>query len=173
MSDARDQYLQHQVMSATPQKLHLMLIEGAIRFSRHAIQLYEEGENIAAGGKLGRARECVMEMLTGIRPTVEPELTKKVSSVYLFIFNSLTEAQMSEDVPKIHESLKVLDVERETWKLLCEQMPHAPDPRLVEQFQPKEVSAKGLGAVAPLPSFEMGATHSSNGPSESRMSWEA
>lgn|GEM_PF-4374348 len=73
----------------------------------------------------------------------------------------------------IHEVLKVLDVERETWRLLCEQMPEAPDPRLVEAMQPKEISAKGMGSVAPLPSFTEGQMLRSDTPAQSGMSWEA
>ena len=41
-------YLESKVLTAPPQRLHLMLIEGAIRFGRQAEELLRKGERAAA-----------------------------------------------------------------------------------------------------------------------------
>ena len=47
-SNARDTYLETQVKTATPQKLQLMLVEGAIRFAHQAIHHWEQQDEPAA-----------------------------------------------------------------------------------------------------------------------------
>ena len=50
------------------------------------------------------------------------ELVGKVAGVYLFIYNALTRAFLDNDENKLAEALRVLDVERETWRQLCEKL---------------------------------------------------
>lgn len=124
---ARESYVEAQIMTATPQKLRLMLIEGAIRFARKTIQHWEKRENEQALESIIRCRNIVSELLSSIRVD-ESELTKRVASLYLFVFQHLTEAQLRRDMKLVEESIGVLEVERETWQQLCEEMPTAPVP---------------------------------------------
>ncbi len=123
--EARDSYVEAQVLTATPQKLRLMLIEGAIRFARKTIQHWEAGENDQALEAIIRCRNIISELLSSIR-VAESELTKQVASLYLFVFQHLTQAQLRRDVKLVNEAIDILEVERGTWRELCEQMPHAP-----------------------------------------------
>ena len=43
--DDSNPYLESQIMTATPQKLRLLLIEGAIRFARQTLELWEKEQN--------------------------------------------------------------------------------------------------------------------------------
>lgn len=122
---AREAYIEAQVMTATPQKLRLMLIEGAIRFARQTIQQWQAGDNERALEAIIRCRNIVSELLSSIRVD-ESELTKRVASLYLFVFQNLTEAQLRRDVKLVEEAIDVLEVERGTWRELCDEMPHAP-----------------------------------------------
>ncbi len=54
---ARDAYLQTEVMTATPQKLQLMLIDAAIRFSRQALVHWQNDQHEEAGEAIIRAQE--------------------------------------------------------------------------------------------------------------------
>ena len=125
--EARDSYVEAQVLTATPQKLRLMLIEGAIRFARKTILHWEAGDNARALDAIVRCRNIVTELLSSIR-VADSELTKQVASLYLFVFQHLTQAQLRRDAKLVNEAIEILEVERETWRELCEQMPHAPVP---------------------------------------------
>jgi flagellar protein FliS len=114
-----------------------MLIEGAIRFCRQTLQLWEEEKFEEALEPLARARGVVSELLSSIRPD-KTGLTQKVAGVYLFIFNSLTKAQLQRNPKTMEEAIEVLEVERETWQLVCEKLPHAPVPA---QPTEREISA--------------------------------
>jgi flagellar protein FliS len=121
-SSAREKYLTNEVMTATPQKLQLMLIEAAIRSARRARERWQADDDEQACEALIRAQEAVGEMLAGLNRDVDADLVKKVGSVYLFVFRNLMEANHERDEKKLDDALRVLEVERETWRQLCEQL---------------------------------------------------
>ncbi len=120
--EARQRYLSDQVMTAPPQKLHLMLIEGAIRFVHKAQQHWAAKEDRQASEALVRAQEIVGEILAGFKRDMDPELVKRVAAIYAFILRSLMEGNMLRDERKLADALRILEIERETWHRLCVQI---------------------------------------------------
>jgi flagellar protein FliS len=137
---ARESYLESQVLTATPQKLRLMLIEAAIRFARMTLRHWEQGENEQALDTLIRCRNIISELLSSVR-TDESKLTRQVAGLYLFVFKHLTEAQLRRDADCLQEAIEVLEIERETWRQVCEQMPEAPAPADQAASAPQEIIA--------------------------------
>ena len=109
-----------------------MLIDAAIRNLQRGKHLRGEGQYDEACEALIRAQTIVTQILTGLNRDVDAKLTSKVASIYMFVFRSLNEAQVVQDTVKIDECIRVLEVDRETWRLLCEQ---------IEQEQPVENEA--------------------------------
>ncbi len=118
----RENYLVTEVLTATPQKLHLMLVEAAIRAGQQARQHWRSGENEAAGEALIRAQEIMSELVAGLNREVDPDLVRRVASVYLFIYRSLMEANFLRDERKLDDALRVLEIERQTWRGVCEKL---------------------------------------------------
>jgi flagellar protein FliS len=154
-TSARDAYLASEILSATPQKLRLMLIVGAIRFAGLTLDHWQAERNDEAYQALARCRSIVTELLSGIQdgPT---GVAKKLRGVYLFLFRSLTEAQLRRDVEKVQEVLRVLHVERETWEEICRAMPEAPE---AAPSSPAEVTAGSAAAILPTSVFGPGSSH--------------
>jgi len=96
-ASAQESYLVTEVMTATPQKLQLMLIDAAIRSAEKARRLWQEQKNDEACEALIHAQEIVGQMLASLNHEPAPELTRKVAAVYLFIFRSLMEANFHRD----------------------------------------------------------------------------
>jgi flagellar protein FliS len=115
------QYLESKVLTAPPHRLHLMLIEGAIRFGRQAEQELKAGRNAAAAAPMMRLLDIVGEMLAGIR-TTKNEINDKLAAVYWYIFRRVSEATMDSDAAALAEVLKLLEFERETWQKVCEKI---------------------------------------------------
>ena len=69
---ARERYLEAQVMTATPQKLRLMLIEGAIQHARQALEFERLEQPEQRGKSISRCRAIVAELLGSIRPDQSP-----------------------------------------------------------------------------------------------------
>ncbi len=118
-TSAREEYLTTEVMTATPQKLQLMLIDAAIRSAERGKKYLQDDDNEKACEEILHAQEIVGEMLGGLNEEVAPDLVKKVASVYLFVFRSLMEASHERDGEKLDKALRVLQTERETWRQVC------------------------------------------------------
>ncbi len=124
-SSASRSYLETEVTTATPQKLHLMLIEGAMRFLERTKAHWQAGENDRAAESLARAQEIVTEMLAALNHQADPGLAKQVASIYVFVFRQMTAAGLSRDPKPLDDALRVLQVERETWQEVCRSQPDA------------------------------------------------
>ena len=121
-TSARESYLVTEVMTATPQKLQLMLVEAAIRSAERARQKWQDEEEDEACEALIHAQHIVGELLGGLNQEVAPELVKNVASVYLFVFRLLMEANYEHDEKKLDDAVRVLEIERETWQQVCEEL---------------------------------------------------
>jgi len=121
-NSAGSDYWTTEVMTAAPQKLQLMLIEGAIRLVHQARGFRQAGQDDAASTALLRCQQIVTTLLAGISPEHSSDLTRQVASVYLFVYRRLIAANLEQDDVKLGEALAILEIERETWSLLCQQL---------------------------------------------------
>lgn len=114
-------YLESKVLTAPPHRLHLMLIEGAIRFGRQAEEALRRGDQVAAATPLLRALDIVGELLVGVREN-KTELTRKIADLYLFVFRRVSQAKINGDAVALGEALQLLEFERQTWQMLCDKI---------------------------------------------------
>jgi flagellar protein FliS len=119
---ARERYWTDQVTTAPPQKLFLMLLEGAIRFIHKAQGHWAAKEDELALQALIRAQEIVGEILSGFKRDLDPELVSRVAGVYGFVLRSLVEGSMLHDAAKLADALRILEIERDTWRELCQKI---------------------------------------------------
>ncbi len=117
-----DQYFENQVFTSTPQRLRLMLIDGALHYARRAAMHWAEGRNYEGGEAVVACQRIVTELLRGLRAEVAPDLVANVAALYNFVFRSLVAAGMKRDLGKLGDAIKVLEIDRETWRLVCEQL---------------------------------------------------
>jgi len=117
-----DAYLETQVLTATPQRLRLMLIDGAIRRAHSAQIALAESNLNQAFGDLGRCRDIVAELMSGIDANQSP-LNRQILSVYTYLYSTLVDIGVSPDSSRLSDVLRVLEEERQTWREICEKMP--------------------------------------------------
>lgn len=110
-----DAYLETQVMTATPEKLQLMLYEGAIRFATQAKERILEGNFEASHERLVRAQRIILELMCGLKPELNPELCGRLSAVYGFIYSKFVEANVRRDISAVDAALRVLSIQRDIW----------------------------------------------------------
>lgn len=123
--NAGQAYLETQIATATPQQLRLMLIEGALRHARKAVEAWAEPGPCDPLEPLIRCRSLVAELIAGIRSGSSP-LADKVLVIYLFLFQELTEAQLRQDAARVSGVIRVLEEERITWQEVCATQPEPP-----------------------------------------------
>ena len=116
----RQNYIQADVFSATPQKLQLLLVEAAMK-NILKTKKHWEGGNIGDGFEtVTLAQDIVAEIICSLDVENSPDIAKKLASIYVFIFRRLTEAGMKQDQEKLNDAYRVLCSERETWRQVCE-----------------------------------------------------
>jgi flagellar secretion chaperone FliS len=114
-------YLESKVLTAPSHRLHLMLIEGAIRYGRLAEDCLKQGDQTAAAGPLLRVIDIIGELLAAVRET-KSELNDKIGDLYWFLFRRVSEAKINADATALGEVLGLLEYERQTWQLLCDKL---------------------------------------------------
>jgi flagellar protein FliS len=120
MQSIRHNYLLAEVHTATPQKLQLLLVEAAIKNIHRTKQFWKDERYDDGIESLSRAQDIIAEILCSLDREGSPDIAKKLASIYLFIFRRLAESGMSRDDQKLDDALRVLNSERETWRLVCE-----------------------------------------------------
>ena len=138
----QNEYLVTEVMTATPQKLQLLLIEAAIRWTQKAKTLREAKKPGQAGEAILRAQEIVTQLIAGLNPDPEAKIARRLASVYNFVFRSLVQAHVRHTNAGLDEALRILSIERETWQQACQRfgskqeaasgMPHMPTSRMLD-----------------------------------------
>jgi len=117
-----DEYLETQVITAAPHQLHLMVIDGAIRFALTAEAALRQRQIEAANAALDQARGFVGEMLCGLNPTRFPEVVDRLKALFLFVHRNLVKAGIQRDVQLVTDSITILRLYRETWLALGEKL---------------------------------------------------
>lgn len=117
---AREQYLVNEVMTATPQKLQLMLLEAAIRHAQAAGEHRRSERSQEAGESIVRCQEIISEILAALQPQRDQELCRRVAAVYLFVFRQLVAAHLKQQEEPLLEAIQVLEIERDTWRQVCQ-----------------------------------------------------
>ena len=99
-----------------------MLYDGAIKFALQGKDALVAKDYEGSYNKLSRAQAIVLELLSGLRREVNPELCDRMAGVYNFLYRKLVDASVHKDATAIDDAVKVLRYQRETWVLLLEKI---------------------------------------------------
>lgn len=113
--NAYAKYKSTAVTSASPEKILLMLYEGAIKFTKLAIKAIDE-KNIAEKGQyIGRAFDIIIELNTTLDHKVGGEIAVQLEQLYIFMMDQYTKANITGSKEPLEANLKVLNNLYEGW----------------------------------------------------------
>lgn len=121
-SRASAEYVRNAVLTASPEQLHLMLLDGAIRFSLRGRDAIEHGDVEGTFNALERAQRIVLELFNGMRREVNPPLVDQMAALYDFIYRRLIDANVHGDARAVDDALRILRHQRETWEMLIDRI---------------------------------------------------
>ncbi len=121
-TDLTSAYLRTKVLSATPEELRLMLLDGCLRFCRQgreglATRNFEQSYNGLSG-----AKNILVELVTGMNREINPELCDRVTAVLMFMYRRLVDANLEKSAEIVDEVIGLLEYERETWVLTMQKL---------------------------------------------------
>ena len=122
MSNPYKKYKQTAVLSASREQILLMLYEGAIKFTKLAIQAAEEKRIADRGHNIIRAFDIVVELQATLDHKVGGELAQQLDNLYWFMMDQYTKANLSGDPEPLRANLKVLENLYEGWQQVVEKL---------------------------------------------------
>lgn len=109
-----DQYLESQVMTASPEELTLMLYEGAVKFIKQARVFNEESAIEKTSNAILRAQAIYSELRSTLN--MDYEISTQLDGLYAYILNRLMLANIGKDSEILDEVLGLSEEFRDTWK---------------------------------------------------------
>jgi len=120
--DVNNPYLRTKVMTASPEELRLMLIDGCLRFLRQGLEAMESKDYEGQFESLCSAKNIILELMTSMKHEAAPELCARLDALYTYMFKQVTEGGFERDGEKVREVISLMDYERETWVMLMDKL---------------------------------------------------
>ena len=122
MSNPYRKYKETQVVSASREKLLLLMYEGAIKFTKLAIKSAEEKNIPERCTNIGRAYDIIMELNNTLDHKVGGDISKNLEQLYMYITELYTKANLSGSPEPLREALKLLETLYDGWQKAVEQL---------------------------------------------------
>ena len=90
-------YNRTQAETADPERVMLLLLDGALARIRRGVADLEEGRRSDAAASFARASDIVLELRGSLDHDRAPELCEQLSGLYVFVSTRLTRAAASAD----------------------------------------------------------------------------
>jgi flagellar protein FliS len=107
-------YQQQSIMTAPPERLVVMLYDGAIRFFFQAAAALREDARATAFERLDRG-EAIVDHLLGTLDMSAGEIAQRLEGIYVFCKRLLMEARLERDADKVDLVRGYLGELREAW----------------------------------------------------------
>lgn len=115
MVTAFNQYQDTQITTATPEKILLMLYDGAINFTRIAQERMEQGDVAGKAKFIGKGLAIVTELMNTLNHDVGGEISQRLEQLYIYIIDEYTAANVNNSVKSLDNALRILTILRDTW----------------------------------------------------------
>ncbi|TYP75744.1 flagellar export chaperone FliS [Paenibacillus methanolicus] len=109
----RNKYLETTIQTATPAQLLIMLMDGAIRFSKQAVEAINEQRNQEANEFLLKTQNIISEFIITLDRT--SPLADNLLSLYEYYQHLLIQANIKKDAAPVEEVIGYLVEMKETW----------------------------------------------------------
>lgn len=122
MKNAYQKYKTTSIQSASREKLLLMMYEGAIKFTKLALQAIDEKKIADRGINIGRAYDIIMELNNTLDHKVGGEISKNLEQLYMYMTDQYTKANLSGKPEPLRDVLKILETLYGGWAQAVEQL---------------------------------------------------
>ncbi len=115
MSNPHQKYKETAIMSASKEKVMLMLYEGAIRFTKMAIQAAENNNIPERGKNILKAYDIILEFQASLNHNVAGDLPKQLDQLYAYMLEQYSKANMTGNIESLQSCQKVLENLYDGW----------------------------------------------------------
>jgi flagellar protein FliS len=115
---AQQAYRDSAILTAPPERLVVMLYDGAHRFLHQAAAAMRDGDLTQTNVRLQRA-EAIIEELRSTLNFEAGEIAHRLEAIYSFSQRHLLDARLKRDPERIEQVMKLLSELREAWNGIC------------------------------------------------------
>ncbi len=109
-------YQTTQVKTASTGELVVLLYDGAVRFLTRAQVAVVDGRLESASADIVRGQDIILELVTGLDLDQGGQLATNLRDLYLFMYQTLLQANLKKDVDQIAMVVRLLDRVRVAWR---------------------------------------------------------
>src|SRR3972149_6530616 len=121
-AQAHQSYQRAQVESASPEKLILMLYDGAIRKLNQAESRFEKGDEETFLVETTKVQKIVSELMSALDHEQGGEISQNLSRLYDYMVRQLSLAQVRKETKLLAEVRSLLEELREGWRGVIEKL---------------------------------------------------
>ncbi len=109
-------YQQTQVVTASKEKILLMLYESCIRNFKKCREAMAAKNYAEKGVALGKAQDIINELCNSLNFDVGGDISRQLEGLYNHIFEQSTQANITNDPAKLDHCIKILETLYSGWK---------------------------------------------------------
>ena len=117
-ASAQQAYRDSAVLTAPPERLVVMLYDGARRFLGQAAAAMRAGDVATANDRLQRAEAIVDELLSTLDLSAG-QVAERLQAIYVFSQRTLMEARVGQKPEKLEQVSRLLGELRDAWDEVC------------------------------------------------------
>ena len=134
------EYKHNQISTSSQGKLIIMMYEGAKKFTQMALDCLERGDISGKSLYIQKTHDIINELSVSLDLKKGGEVAVRLESLYQFILNQLTLANIKSDRNALESILRVLNPLHEAWVQLFSDTPPGLDPQ--DRIPPKSFTSK-------------------------------
>jgi len=115
MATPYNQYQNIQVTTSNPEKILIMLYDGAINFTKIAIDKLAKGDVAGKGLYIGKAHAIVAELMNTLNPEVGGDITRQLQRLYNYLIDELIAANINNSPGHLENAVRIMTTMRDTW----------------------------------------------------------
>ena len=138
-SKYHNQYRKNQIATSGQGYLILMMYEGAIKFTKLALESMAKDDLASQGNYIQKAHDIVNELSLALDFKKGGDVAPRLESLYQFVLSQLTLANIKSDKKPLQTVLNILNPLLEAWTQLYEASQNKGQD---EAAQPKKIASK-------------------------------
>tara|TARA_Y100001934_G_C12000827_1_gene607604 strand:+ start:114 stop:542 length:429 start_codon:yes stop_codon:yes gene_type:complete len=138
-SKYHNQYRKNQISTSGQGYLILMMYEGAIKFTKLALESMAKDDLASQGKYIQKAHDIVNELSLALDFKKGGDVAPRLESLYQFVLSQLTLANIKSDKKPLQTVLNILNPLLEAWNQLYEASQNKGQD---EVAQPKKIASK-------------------------------
>ncbi|AAR36428.1 flagellar export chaperone FliS [Geobacter sulfurreducens] len=110
-----NQYQNTQVGTASPEKILIMLYDGAINFSKIALERMEKKDLAGKGKYISKAQAIVSELMNTLNHDVGGGIAQRLEQLYIYVIDEYINANINNSPRALENAIRILTVLRDSW----------------------------------------------------------